>query len=77
MSQINTADFIRTITGLSPVLQIVGPALIELVQEGEKLLEVRKQVGKENETLKVAVLKNEHDLKALPMIKVIEIGGKE
>jgi hypothetical protein len=55
----------------------VGPALIELVQEGEKLLEVRKQVGKENETLKVAVLKNEHDLKALPMIKVIEIGGKE
>lgn len=77
MSQINTADLIRTMTNLSPVLQIVGPALIELVQEGEKLLEERKQVGNENNTLKIAVLKNEHDLKALPMIKVIEIGGKE
>lgn len=58
------------------ILQFLFSALSQLSPEIIQLVQNRAQVGKENEALKVAVLKNEHDLKDLPIIKVIEIGGK-
>jgi hypothetical protein len=58
------------------IIQFLGSLLMQAAPEIIKLVQEREQVGKENEALKVAVLKNEHDLKDLPILKVIEIGGK-
>jgi hypothetical protein len=66
---LTAAQIFQIIQFLASILTQIAPEIIALVQR-------REQVGKENEALKVAVLKHEHDLKDLPILKVIEIGGK-